>query len=176
MQALNGDTEICDVYTEKRRSLQLRTVFDESKYPTDHPSGDKDKLAREDEIVGGYGFASEANATQLDDDHQVADPVLSCNVTDASQEIMSKATSVDNQQVTRGSDEPATLSADEANVIIFSTGNMQINVDVYSKADASQESIKKTTDDLNDLTGSKTSTFRLVNYSDSESDIETEAS
>uniref|UniRef100_A0A0D9W3N1 Uncharacterized protein n=1 Tax=Leersia perrieri TaxID=77586 RepID=A0A0D9W3N1_9ORYZ len=175
MQALTGDTKICDVYSEMRRSLQLGAVFDESNYPTDHPSGDKDKLAREDDIVGGYGFASEANATQFNDDHQVADPILSCNVPDASHEIMSKATSVDNQQATRGSDEPAAFSADEANVIIFSTGNLQINVDMACNADASQESIKKTTDDLNNLTESKASTLILVNYSDSESDVETEA-
>uniref|UniRef100_A0A0D9WE52 Response regulatory domain-containing protein n=1 Tax=Leersia perrieri TaxID=77586 RepID=A0A0D9WE52_9ORYZ len=172
MQEFTGNTEICNVYTTIRRSLQLGAIFDEFNYPSDHCG--KDYKAGEDEIVGGHGCVSEANATQSNDDHQVVVPVLPCNVADASQEIMNKTT-IDNQQASRRSDKPTDLSADEATVI--STGNMQINVAVAYNAYVSQESIKNTTsDDLNNHKGSKEATFRLVNYSDSESDDETEAS
>lgn len=167
MQVLNGD----DVYTAMRRSLHLGTIFDESNYSND-PCSNEDKVG-EDEI-GGYGCANEANATHSSDDHNVAVPDLSCNIAyDVSQEIMSKATTcVDHRkQDTTPTDGPAAMSADEANAT-FSTGNLQqVNVIVTCNGDGSQESIQKNTcDDQHAPTGSKPETFRLVNYSDSESD------
>ncbi|KAF2933483.1 two-component response regulator ORR29-like [Oryza sativa Japonica Group] len=167
MQVLNGD----DVYTAMRRSLHLGTIFDESNYSND-PCSNEYKVG-EDEI-GGYGCANEANATHSSDDHNVVVPDLSCNIADdVSQEIMSKATTcVDHRkQDTTRTDGPAAMSADEANAT-FSTGNLQqVNVIVTCNGDGSQESIQKNTcDDQHAPTGSKPETFRLVNYSDSESD------
>uniref|UniRef100_A0A0E0DCS4 Response regulatory domain-containing protein n=1 Tax=Oryza meridionalis TaxID=40149 RepID=A0A0E0DCS4_9ORYZ len=167
MQVINGD----DVYTAMRRSLHLGTIFDESNYSND-PCSNEDE-AGEDEI-GGYGCANEANATHSSDDHNVVVPDLSCNIADdVSREIMSKATTcVDHRkQDTTPSDGPAAISADEANAT-FSTGNLQqVNVIVTCNGDGSQESIQKSTcDDQHAPIGSKPETFRLVNYSDSESD------
>lgn len=167
MQVLNGD----DVYTAMRRSLHLGTIFDESNYSND-PCSNEYKVG-EDEI-GGHGCANEANATHSSDDHNVVVPDLSCNIADdVSQEIMSKATTcVDHRkQDTTRTDGPAAMSADEANAT-FSTGNLQqVNVIVTCNGDGSQESIQKNTcDDQHAPTGSKPETFRLVNYSDSESD------
>uniref|UniRef100_A0A0E0KPA4 Response regulatory domain-containing protein n=1 Tax=Oryza punctata TaxID=4537 RepID=A0A0E0KPA4_ORYPU len=158
MQVPNGD----DVYTAMRRSLHLGTVFDESNYSND-PCSNEDK-AGEDE-VGGYGCANEANATYSSDDHNVVVPDVSCNIADnVSQEIMSKATTcVDyQQQDTTPSDEPAAMSANEANAT-FSTGHLQqVNVIVTCNGDGSQESIQKSTcDDQHAPTGSKPETFRL---------------